>query len=136
MSFSKRGQFFFISPLSQNVPISGENSVVSSHGTKDIKNGQLLFLLLCTAVQISEQAIVRKAKTNKFHRSSDNNEPIFLSIFRKILTRLVAIFPKGNYFIESKVKTSYYEVKLEIKGKIYLLGCRKWRNFKFLFNKI
>lgn len=131
MSFSKRGQFFFVSPLSQNVPISGENSVVSSHGTKDIKNGQLLFLL-CTAVQISEQAIVRKAKTNKFHRSSDNNEPIFLSIFRKILTRL----PKENYFIESKVKTSYYEVKLEIKGKIYLLGCRKWRNFKFLFNKI
>lgn len=78
--------------------------------TKGIKNGQLLFLL-CTAVQISEQAIVRKAKTNKFHRSSDDNEAIFLPIFRKILTRLVAIFPKRNYFIEGKVKTA-------LRGKI------------------
>lgn len=98
--------------------------------TKGIKNGQLLFLL-CTAVQISEQAIVRKAKTNKFHRSSDDNEAIFLSIFRKILTRLVAIFPKRNYFIEGKVKILHYEVKL--KGENLFIGRRKWRDFKFLF---
>lgn len=89
--------------------------------TKGIKNGQLLFLL-CTAVQISEQAIVRKAKTNKFHRSSDDNEAIFLPIFRKILTRLVAIFGKIG-----KVKTLHYEVKLK---ENLFIGTQKMAGFQ------
>lgn len=99
--------------------------------TKGIKNGQLLFLL-CTAVQISEQAIVRKAKTNKFHRSSDDNEAIFLPIFRKILTRLVAIFPKRNYFIEGKVKTLHYEIKL--KGENLFIGTQKMAGFQIFIS--
>lgn len=96
--------------------------------TKGIKNGQLLFLL-CTAVQISEQAIVRKAKTNKFHRSSDDNEAIFLPIFRKILTHLVAIFPKIG-----KVKTLHYEVKLK---ENLFIGTQKMAGFQiFILIKI
>lgn len=94
--------------------------------TKGIKNGQLLFLL-CTAVQISEQAIVRKAKTNKFHRSSDDNEAIFLPIFRKILTRLVAIFGKIG-----KVKTLHYEVKL--KGENLFIGTQKMAGFQIFIS--
>lgn len=93
--------------------------------TKGIKNGQLLFLL-CTAVQISEQAIVRKAKTNKFHRSSDDNEAIFLPIFRKILTRLVAIFGKIG-----KVKTLHYEVKLK---ENLFIGTQKMAGFQIFIS--